>query len=162
MTDQTKTGTEVVPAAILTPDLARRFADMAMMVPSETGDATENILAAILNADSWEGLSAPWDTTDVESIAGRVLRIDSVIRRPSDFRDGLNLFLVVHYVDVTTGEASVLTTSSVSVVAQLVRAYAAGWLPIYAEFVIAERPTEAGYRPHHLKVTGIHADRRES
>jgi hypothetical protein len=135
---------------------------MATLVPSETGDAVESILDAILNAPTWEQLSAPWETAEVEALAGRVLRIDSIVRRPSDFRDGLGVFLVVHYVDVTSGETGVLTTSSVSVVAQLVKAYAAGWLPIYASFVIAERPTEAGYRPHHLKVTGIHADRGDS
>ena len=162
MTDQPDAGTDVATVPALSPELARRFADMAMLIPSETGDATENILEVILAAPSWEDLSAPWETSKVDKLAGRVLRIDSVVRRPSDFKEGLGIFLVVRYVDVTTGEAGVFTTSSFSVVAQLVRAYAAGWLPLYASIIVAERATERGYKPHHLKVTGIHADRKEN
>lgn len=154
MTDQTKPGTDVAEVQQLSPELARQFADMATLVPTETGDATENILGAILNAANWDDLDQPWESSAVDALTGKVLKINSIVRRPSDFADGLGVFLVVRYTDTSSGELGVFTTSSLSVVAQLVRAYAAGWLPMYAEFIVAQRPTERGYRPHHLKIVG--------
>lgn len=157
MSDQDKPGTDLAPVPALSPGLAQQFADMAMMVPDETGDANDNIVGAILAAEHWDDLDAPWESSGAEKLAGKRLLIHTIMRRPSDYRDGLGVFLVAHYTDTESGEAGVFTSSSVSIVAQLVRAYAAGWLPLYAEIVVAARRTKAGYLPHHLKVTGIHA-----
>jgi hypothetical protein len=154
MTDSNEPGTDVAVGAPISTELATQFAQMAMMIPSETGDAVENILAAVLAAPSWEKLADPWESADAEALVGKMLCIQSLVRRPSDFRDGLGVFLVVHATDVKSGEAVTFTTGSVSVVGQLVRAYAMGWLPIYAEMIVATRQTESGYRPHHLKFLG--------
>lgn len=145
---------ELEPARTLNADLARKFADMAMLIPDETGDANERILAQVLAATTLDSLDDPWESTSAETLAGKQLLIRSCLRRPSDFRDGLGIFLVVDCLDVETGEAVIFTTSALAVVAQLVRAYALAELPAFAEIVVAKRPTERGYHPHHLKFTG--------
>lgn len=138
----------------LSAELVSQFAGMAMLIPSETTDAVESIISQILAAPGWDMLDDPWETTDAKRLAGRIFTIDSLTRRPSQFKDGLGVFLVVHSTDAQTGEQFVWTSSAMGVVAQLVRAYAADWLPLYATLVIAERPTESGYYPHHLKFHG--------
>lgn len=137
--------------AITDPDTIRLFAQMASMIPTETGAAYDRILDQILNAGRWEDLDAPWETDDVAALQGHVIRVDRLERRPSDYRQGLGIFLVIHGVDANTGERRTITSGSVAVVAQLVKAYALGVLPVFVEFVVAERPTTDGYRPHHLK-----------
>lgn len=155
MTDTTEhPGTDIEVAGTIDPELARQFAQMAMMIPAEREGGADNILASILAAQSWEHLADPWEATNAAALAGKTLLIRDVLRRPSDFRDGLGVFLVVDSVDAGTGAKVVWTTSSVSIVAQLVRAYALGQLPLYAEVIVAKRPTEAGYRPQHLRFTG--------
>lgn len=154
MTQPSQPGTEVDTTLQLSKELVQQFAQMAMAIPGETTDALDSIIGAILGAPSWEHLSDPWESSKAELLAGRTLRIDGLSRRPSDYRDGLGIFLVVHYTDTRTGEPGVWTTGSTACVAQLARAYAAGWLPLYAQIVIAERPTKEGYKPHHLKFLG--------
>lgn len=151
-------GTEVDPRqdeiAPVSPALIERFAQMATMIPSEDGQAYERIVEAILSSATIDALDEPWESTKAELLLGKTLLINGLTRRPSDFKSGLRIFLVVDSVDTATGERVVWTTGSVAIVAQLVRAYALGALPCYAELIIAERPTEAGYRPHHLKFWG--------
>src|SRR5262249_53464257 len=140
--------------AIQDEGLLAMFARMATMIPAESDAGMERILAQVLNAEHWDELDAPWETSAVEAMAGKRLAFRRVERRPSDFREGLGIFLVCHCAGVDTGEEIVVTTGSVGVVGQLVRAYALGAMPLVAEFVIAERPTRDGYHPHHLKVHG--------
>lgn len=154
MSQQSQQGAEVAVRTPMSAELIQQFAAMAMIIPSETSDAIESIVSAILAAPAWDMLDDPWQSRGAEKMAGVIFRIDDLMRRPSDFKDGLGLFLVVHSVIHETGEKVAWTTSSTGVVAQLVRAYVAGWLPLYATVVIAERPTESGYRPHHLKFFG--------
>lgn len=141
-------------APAMSAELVEKFAQMATLIPSEDGSGYERIVEAILSAEAVDALDEPWQSTQAEKLAGRVLRIDSLTRRPSDFKSGLGVFLVVRSTDTHSGEVVTWTTGSVAIVAQLVRAYALGGLPVYAELIIAERPTEAGYRPHHLKFYG--------
>ena len=138
--------------ATIDPATVKRFAQMATMVPSEDGGGYERILDAILSAESWETLSDPWESTNAEKLRGKRLRVESVMRRPSQFAGGLGIFLVVKSVDLKTGEALVWTTSSVAIIAQLVRAYALRAFPLVAEVVIADRPTSQGFYPQHLHI----------
>lgn len=154
MSEQAVEKGAVAVAGELSSELVQKFATMAMVIPDEAGDAVENILAAILAAPTWEKLDEPWDASGAAKLAGVVFRIDSVIRRPSRYRDGMGVFLVVHCTHGKTGEKIVWTTSSTSVVAQLVVAYCREWLPIWATVVVAEKPTDAGYYPHHLHFYG--------
>jgi hypothetical protein len=137
--------------AEIDPAVVERFATMATLIPSEDGSGVERIVDAILSAESWESLSDPWESTNADKLRGKRLRVNSLMRRPSQFRGGLGIFLVVFCTDTANGEDLVWTTSSVSVVAQLVRAYCLRVLPAIVEMVIADRPTEAGFYPHHLR-----------
>jgi hypothetical protein len=139
---------------VLDPGLLKQFSEMATLIPLETEGGMERILAQVLNAQHWDDLDAPWESSKAEGLAGRRLRFNRVERRPSDFREGLGIFLVCHCVDVDNGDVIVVTTSAVGVIGQLVRAYALKAMPIVAEFIVAERPTKDGYRPHHLKLHG--------
>lgn len=152
MTD-TKKG-EVVKAEQpeLSPELVQRFAQMAMAIPEDSGDATERIVAQILSAETVDELDAPWDVSKAGKIAGHVLKITSLKRVQSSFKGGLGIFLVAEYFDAETGEGGTFTTGSSSVVAQLARAFHLGGLPIFCELVIAERESNNGFRPHHLKM----------
>jgi hypothetical protein len=144
--------TEVSP---ISPEMARRFAEMAMTIPDDDAGGMDRIIEQIIGARSWEDLNAPWESTDAEKLVGHILKVDKLTRRPSDFRSGLGIFLVVRSVDVRTHEEIVWTTGSIAIVAQLVQAYLMGAIPCFVEIVIAERPTEAGFRPHHLKFHGV-------
>lgn len=146
----TQQSTEV--ALINDTALLERFAEMAVMIPADLGSGTEDILAKILSAKTWDQLDEPWETTDIEDILGKSLRITKVQRRPSTMKGGLGVFLVIHMQDAKTGAEYVKTTGSVSVVAQIARAYALGVTSMLVEWCRAERPTENGYYPQHLKV----------
>jgi len=130
------------------------FASMAMAVPDGDESGAEQIILAILNAKSWDELDDPWNSARADALLNVELRIDSLTRRPSSFADGLGIFLVVHGIRMDTKEPAVWTTGSVGTVAQLVKAYMLGALPLYAVLRQAERPTERGYYPHHLEIMG--------
>jgi hypothetical protein len=147
-----KTGTDV---AVISDELAVKFARMATLIPAEDGAGYERIVGALLNAKTLDDLNAPWEASKAERLVGTVLRLDAATRRPSDFKQGLGVFLVLHCTDTRTGEKVTVTTGAVSVVAQVVNLYATNKIPAYIEFVVAERPTEAGYRPHHLRVHAV-------
>lgn len=132
--------------------LLESFAEMAVMIPADLGGGTEDILRKILSAKTWDELDEPWETSDIDDILGKTLRITRVVRRPSTFKDGLGVFLVVHLFDPKTGKEYVKTTGSVSVVGQLARAYALGITAMQVQWCRAERPSTAGYFPQHLKV----------
>lgn len=139
-------------ALINDPALLERFAEMAVMIPADLGSGTEDILAKILSAKTWDELDEPWETSDIEDILGKTLHITKVQRRPSTFKGALGVFLVIHLQDAKTGQEYVKTTGSVSVVAQIARAYALGVTAMTVQWLRAERPSENGYYPQHLKV----------
>jgi hypothetical protein len=131
--------------------LLETFASMALMIPSEAGGGTEDILRKILDAQTWDELDAPWETSSIDDILGKQLRITAAKRRPSSFKSGLGIFLVLTLTDTATGDVHVKTTGSIAVVGQVARAYALDALPAVVEWVRAARPTENGYYPQHLK-----------
>jgi len=121
-------------------------------IPADLGNGTEDILAKILAAETWDQLDAPWETSDIDDIQGLELTITKVTRRPSTFKGGLGVFLVVHLMDKRTGKEYVKTTGSVSVVGQIARAYFLGAMPLSVKWVRAERPSDSGYFPQHLEI----------
>jgi hypothetical protein len=154
MPDTPPTGTDVVPVKELSAELVATFSQMAMIIPEGDDNAMEQIMLAVLAAGSWEQLSDPWETDNAERLAGKTLLIERVTRHPSDIAGGLGIFLVAHGTDMRSGEKVVFSTGSLGVMAQLVRAHTAGWLPLFAQLVIAERATKDGFRPQHLKFVG--------
>ncbi len=137
----------------ISPDTVAMFAQMAMAVPDAEGSGSERILLAILGAKSWDELDDPWDSTKTDTLIGHNLVVREILRRPSSFADGLGIFLVVKGTDLDEDEDVTFTTGSISVVAQLVKAYLLGAFPLYVVLRQSERPTERGYYPHHLEIT---------
>jgi hypothetical protein len=140
---------------ITNPATIARFAEMVALLPRADDDdgGAERIIEAILNAQTWEDLDAPWRARGGEAYKDVPQRILGAKIRPSDFGQGLGVYVVVDAVDMRNGESITWTTGSVSIVAQLVRAHCVGAFPLLATLRVAERPSKAGNFPQHLEVT---------
>lgn len=141
--------------------LLERFAEMAVAIPADMAEGTEEILRTILSAVSWEDVNKPWDVSDVADILGKHLHVTSVTRRPSTFQGGLGMFLVIKLYDPKTKKEHVKTTSSVSVVGQFASLFFLGATAITIEWCRSERPTKAGYYPEHILVIDAHVPARD-
>lgn len=128
------------------------FAKLAAMLPTQDGDGGESIIASILAATTVQELDNAWQDAGFEKILNKPIEISEMYAKPSDFTDGLGVFLLVKGNDLTTGEEFTWTTGALATVAQLVKAYAAGWLPLRARLVQSARPTKDGYYPQHLVI----------
>jgi hypothetical protein len=153
-TTQDQPGTDVVP--VVSQQTMALFSQMAVGIPeADDGEAYENIVLQLLNADGVDDFNAPWDTEAATQLAGKMLKIESMARRSSDFAGGLGLYIVVKGIRMDTGEAFVLTTGGIANVASLARLHFTGKLPAVAELVIADTPTANGFRPQHLKIHSL-------
>lgn len=153
-TTQDQPGTDVVP--VVSQATLALFSQMAVGIPeADDGEAYENIVLQLLNADDLDAFNAPWDTEAAATLAGKRLRIESMARRASDFAGGLGIYIVVKGVILDTGEPFVFTTGGIANVASLARIHFTGKLPAIAELVIAEMPTAKGFRPQHLKIHSL-------
>lgn len=151
-TDQS--GTAVVP--VVSQATMALFAQMAVGIPeADDGEAYENIVLQLLNAENPDDFNAPWDTAAAEQLAGKRLKIESMARRESDFAGGLGVYIVCKGVCLDTGEPFVFTTGGIANVATLARVHFTGKLPAIVELVIADTPTANGYRPQHLKIHSL-------
>lgn len=150
-TTDSQAGTDLVP--VVSAETMALFAQMAVAIPeADTGDAYEQIVLQLLNAENVDDFNAPWDTDATASLTGKHLKIESISRRASQYAGGLGIFLIVKGVKLDTGEPFVWTTSGVANVATLARIHFQGRYPAIAELVIADTPTANGYRPQHLKI----------
>lgn len=128
------------------------FAQLARTLPATGGDGGEAIIAAILNADSVTDLDAPWSGVAGKALLNTPIEVHEVSVAESDYADGLGVFLVVKGYKLADGTEFTFTTGSISVVAQLVKAYAAGWMPLRCRLVESDRPSKNGYHPQHLVI----------
>lgn len=152
--DTSNTATEIAP--VVSPSTLALFAQMAVGIPeADDSEAYEAIVLKLLGATEVDGLNAPWDTSNGADLVGYRLKIESIERRTSDYAGGLGLYLVCKGVNVGTGEPFTWTTGSVSIVAQLTRAWHLKAFPVIAELVVADTPTANGYRPQHLQVHSL-------
>lgn len=153
-TTETNPSTDVVP--VVSQATMALFASMAVGIPeADDGEAYENIVLQLLEADDLDAFNAPWDTDAAAALAGKMLKIESMARRASDFAGGLGLYIVVKGVRMDNGERFVLTTGGIANVATLARIHFTGKLPAVAELVIADTPTANGFRPQHLKIHSL-------
>jgi hypothetical protein len=139
-------------ATITDKALLAQFAEMAVMIPADPGGGTEDILRKILQAETWDQLDEPWQTSSVDDILGLRLKLTHATRRPSTYGQGLGVFLICHLVDPRNGKEYVKTTGSIAVTGQVAALYAKGWMPALVEWCRAERPSQNGYYPQHLRV----------
>lgn len=133
----------------------QQFADMALLLPAAPAveDAADRIVAQILAATTWTELDKPWSGEQAEALCDVPLRISAAYAMPSDFKDGLGVYLRVEALRVDTGEIISFSVGSVNIVAQLVRAHVSGWLPLFATIRKSERASSNGYFPMHLEIT---------
>lgn len=153
-TDTTAPATDVVP--VVSAATLALFAQMAVGIPeADDGEAYENIVLQLLEADDVDAFNAPWDTDAAANLAGKMLRIESMARRASDYAGGLGIYIVVKGTRLDNGERFVLTTGGIANVATLARVHFTGKLPAIVELVIADTPTASGFRPQHLKIHSL-------
>lgn len=151
---------QAAPVAPISAALLEKIEQAVLALPTEDGNGSERIYEQLLAATSIDELNKPWAATSGKALEGKTLQIHKLTRRPSAFSDGPAIFLVVESTDIKTGEVVVWTTSSVAVIIQLAQAYNLGIMPITAEVVVAERPTERGFHPYHLNVIGANVPAR--
>ena len=137
------------------PGIREAFMTMLLAVPEPAEDAAARIVGSILKAQTVEDLDKPWDSEGMRDLLGEVVQIQSISRRPSEFGNGLGAYLGCECVVESTGEGMFVTTGSVSIVAQLVRAHALGKLPLRVIPRQADRPTPQGYFPMHLEMMRV-------
>ncbi len=153
-TTDNQTSTDVVP--VVSQATMALFSQMAVGIPeADDGEAYENIVLQLLSADNLDQFNAPWDTESAASLAGMRLKIESMVRRASDFAGGLGIYIVTKGVCLDTGEPFVFTTGGIANVASLARIHFTGKLPAIVELVIADTPTANGFRPQHLKIHSL-------
>jgi len=154
------TSTETPPTTDVVPVVSQAtmalFSQMAVGIPeADDGEAYENIVMQLLNAEDLDAFNAPWDTDAAAQLAGKMLKIESMARRASDMAGGLGIYLVVKGVRLDTGEPFTWTTGGITNVASLARIHFTGKLPAIVELVIADTPTAKGFRPQHLKIHSL-------
>lgn len=143
------------------PGLYEVFMKQLEEVPESGDDATARIVAQILAAETPDQIDAAWNAEGMRDWVDMVVQINSIKRMPSDFTAGLGWFLVCNVTALGSGEEFVLTTGSVSIVAQLVRLHTINALPIQVVPRKAAKPSKNGYFPMHLElVRDVRARRR--
>lgn len=134
------------------PGAFEAFMAMLEAVPEPDDDAAARIVLEIMAAQSIEDLDKPWDVEGMRDHDGEVLQVHSIAKMPSDYKTGLGCYLVCKCSQPGIGEVFTLTTGSVSIVAQLVRAHTLEAFPLEVVPRQSERPTRKGYRPMHLEL----------
>lgn len=152
MTDETKV-TTTGPAQLA--EIQAKWAALAESIPdaaSDDGSGAMRIATQIFDAQQAGDLDSPWEARDFATLLNKPVKVTALRKAESDYPDGPGFYLIVDVTEVSTGEMVTVTTGSVSVMAQLIKAYAAGWMPLICVLTEAERPTKQGYRPQHLMV----------
>lgn len=133
----------------------QQWQQLAAAIPEASDqEALDQIASQVFNAASPEELSAPWSLAarDFGSLLNIPVRVTSIRKSKSDYESGPGFFLVIDLVQLDTAEKLVVTTGAVAVMAQLIKAYASGWLPLTCVLRQSDRPSAAGYFPQHLEV----------
>lgn len=139
--------------AVMTPAIRERFEVLLADVPeADAEEATISIVTAIVGAEDPDDLDAPWAGQGMRKLIGRLLRVDSIKRLPSDFADGPGWYLGCDCLIEASGEKLFVTTGSLPILAQLATAYVKGWLPLSVVVRQSERPSRNGYFPMHLEI----------
>ena len=128
------------------------FDEIISKVPEAGDEAFDRILTQVFNAKSANELDAAWKTDSFSKLSGHEILVTDIKQMPSDYTGGLGYYLIVAFTDKETGEECVGTTGSVAIVAQLVKAFVLGALPLSARVIVAERASRNGYHPMHLQI----------
>lgn len=135
-----------------TPGLREAFLASLTQIPEPSGDAYDRIIAQVMAAESVGELDAPWSNKGLDFLVDATIRVDDIRRMPSDFVDGIGHYLLLDVTLPNDGSKCVVSTGSVNVCAQLVRAYVLGLFPLTVIPRRARKATAAGYFPMHLEI----------
>jgi hypothetical protein len=115
----------------------------ATVIPlMDPGEVSDRFTEAILQADSLEAmLTPPEDNEGLGEYIGREIIIHDVRAGLSSFKEGPGIFCLVDVETKKTGQHSIATTGASNVVAQLAKAFAAGWLPFSCRVVEVQSKT---------------------
>lgn len=133
-------------------DVIDAYESMIASVPDAGTEGVESILRQLAAVTDPNALDTPWQAGGLADWVGRTIIVRGIRKMPSDHPGALPWFLIIDGQDPVTGGELHLTSGSVSVVAQLVKAHAAGWFPLAFVPRLADRPTKDGFYPMHLEV----------
>lgn len=154
----TPRGGDVIPAptgeaVALHSSTVQVYESMIEAVPDAGADGIEGILDALARATDVRDLDAPWRSAGLDAYLNVELTVTGIRKLPSDYAGGLSWFLIIDGA-TADGEVVSITTGATMVVAQLVRAFALGGLPVRVIPRQSERPSRNGYYPQHLEILG--------
>lgn len=124
---------------------------MIDQVPDAGQDGVENILQQLAEATDASQLDEPWRVGGLGDLADRPIVVTGIAKMAAEFEGPIPYFLIVRGARLDTGESFTATTGALSVVGQLVRAYALDAFPWRCVLRIADRPSKSGYFPQHLE-----------
>lgn len=123
-------------------------------LPEPDDDVMARIAAQVLAAETPDDLDTPWSQEGMREFFHVPLRVWSVRWADSEYEEGPPIFIIVEADRMDTGEPIVTTCGAEAVMAQLIKAHMAGWLPLDVKPTPARKPTKSGNMPYHLEVLG--------
>ena len=129
----------------------------------ESGDMT-GILSQIINAAEFTDLDSPWQSAGMDKFRDHAITIRSIKKMESDVAGGLGWYLLCEGTVLETGEYQAFSTSSVSIMAQLLVAHDRGMFPLTVYIRRATKASKNGFYPMHLEIyrQGAYYDPQES
>lgn len=124
-----------------------RIAAVASELARDPDEASNAIVARILDAASVDDVFGASDTTTAQEVLGVGLRINGLSLGESSYDGGLPAYAVLDAVDIGTGKSLTVTCGAASVVAQLIKLHQLGAFPIDVVLRESEHQTARGYRP---------------
>lgn len=134
-------------------DLGMVLRDLIEKVPeTTTDDAQYRIVQTIMAARDYTELDAPWSgTSGLGAYNDQTIVIHDIRKAPSSFTGGPGIFLILD-VEGEDGDHHVVTTGSISVVVQLLKAYDMQAFPLACIPKVSKRQSRNGYWPQHLEM----------
>jgi hypothetical protein len=132
---------------------------LAADVPGGSENVYDDIIKQLVNADTVAELNDPWQAEGLKKYIDRELVVRGIKKVASSFENGLDIFLVIDAYDPRDDHELVVTSGSVAIVAQLIKAYVSDWLPLRVVVRTPKRESVNGRVPLHLEVLGreVHA-----
>lgn len=107
-------------------------------------DTHAAIIDEIMESQSLDELLENSEPEDLTSFVGRVITIREYSVNDSEFQNGAPIYLALKVTDEETGERRVITTGEQNVMAQVIRAKDAGWLPFKCRPFQSNKPNKYG------------------
>jgi hypothetical protein len=146
-----KTASTELVNVITRDNLATEYRAIFMGIPEAQDDDGAAFILDALNATSLDDFNAESKLPSLDSLAPAKLKVESLVRRPSDIEGGIGWYLVVDAVDLSSGEMVRFQTSAAKPMAVLARIHQLGKLPAIIAVEKRAEATRSGMHP--LQVT---------